>query len=189
MSEAARTVSYEEYLRIADSEEGFVEYQDGLVVVMSATTVAHTRIVSQLIELVRGRLRGGACTALTTGLKIRVEATNRTLVPDVTIVCGPLERSTKDAQAIVNPTILFEVLSPTTEDYDQGPKFHHYRRLTSLREYVVVAQDRRWVRIARRAGDLWAFDDVEPLRDVRLESLEVTLTFDEIYGDALGVIV
>lgn len=186
---AARTLTYGEYLALSASEEGLFEFHDGTAVLMVAPSTEHARIAGRLVELLRASLGERPCTALPSGLKVRVEATNRTLLPDVTVVCGPLARSTIDPQAITNPIVIVEVLSKATEDYDQGPKFHQYRRLATLREYVVVAQDRRSVSIARRAGDLWSFEDLSGQATLRLSSLDIELSLDAIYCDALGNIV
>ncbi len=184
----ARELTYDEYLALCASEEGLFEFHDGTAVLMTAPSTEHARLAGRLVELLRAHLGDRTCTALPPGLKVRVEATNRTLLPDVTVVCGPLERSPVDAQAVTNPTVLIEILSPSTEAYDQGLKFHQYRRLRSLHEYVVVAQDRRFVSVSRRAGDLWAFEDLAGGDTLRLPSIGVELAVDSIYRDALGAI-
>ncbi len=185
---ATRELDYREYLALCEAEDGLFEFHDGRVVAMVAPTPEHARLVGRLVELLRARLSDRECTALPSGLKVRIEATNRTLVPDVTVVCGPLERSETDPQAAVNAKVVFEVLSPSTEAYDQGPKFHQYRRLDALEEYVVVAQDRRLVSVSRRVGDLWSFVDRAGGERVELRSLGVELSVDELYQDGLGVI-
>lgn len=188
MASVAETLSYEEYLALTDRDEGRWEFHDGVIVAMVAPSPEHARIVGQLVRLL-GRPGKTPCAALPSGLKVRIESTNRTLIPDVTVVCGAIERSEVDEHAVTNPTTIVEVLSPSTEAYDQGPKLHQYRRIPSLREYVVIAQDRRFASICRRVGDLWAFEDVEAGGTVRLEGLAIELPLDEVYRDGLGVIV
>ncbi len=189
MGEPARQISYQEYLALCASEAEMFEYHDGVAVAMVAPSPGHARIAGRLVEALRAHLGARPCTALPAGLKVRVEATNRTLLPDVTVVCGPLHRSTVDPQAITNPLVVLEVLSPGTEDYDQGPKFHHYRRIPSLREYVIVAQDRRFVSVARRTGDIsWAFDDLDGDGVLALDSIELSIDVASLYRDALGPI-
>ena len=188
MGAGAEQLSYSQYLALAESTDDVLEYHDGVVVAMVAPSPAHARIVGQILRVL-DRHNTSDCGALPPGLKVRIEATNRTLVPDVTVVCGKLEYSALDKHAITNPTAVFEVLSPSTEAYDQGPKLHQYRRLASLREYVVVAQDRRFASICRRVGDLWAFEDVEAGGVLKLESLGLELALDDLYRDTFGVIV
>lgn len=179
--------SYPQYLALVESADGPLEYHDGEVVAMAAPSPEHARIVAQLVRLVHPG-EGRPCAALPAGLKVRVEATNRTLMPDVTVVCGALERSPIDPHAITNPVVLFEVLSPSTEGNDLGAKFHQYRRLPTLQEYIVVAQHRRFAWVSRRAGDLWAFEDVGPGARLQLPSIDLQLPLDAIYRDALGII-
>jgi Uma2 family endonuclease len=181
-------LSYAQYLELEASTDEALEYHDGTVVAMVAPSYEHARIVSQLVHLLRLHNKS-ACVVLASGLKIRVEATNRTLVPDVTVVCGEALRSEFDKHAITNPVIIFEVLSPSTEGYDQGVKLHQYRRIPSLREYVIVAQDRRFAALYRRVGDLWQLEDVEAGGTLKLEGLGVELRVDDVYRDDVGAIV
>src|SRR5690606_4111038 len=118
MGTVAERLTYEQYLVLAESSEDMFEFHDGRVVAMVAPSPEHARIVGRLVELLRRPSKPG-CGALPTGLKVRVEATNRTLIPDVTVACAPLEYSKVDPQALCNPVVICEVLSPSTEDYDQ----------------------------------------------------------------------
>ncbi|MFO7563154.1 MAG: Uma2 family endonuclease [Enhygromyxa sp.] len=190
MSAAAehQKVSYAQYLELAESTDDRLEYHDGVVVAMVAPSYEHARIVSQLVRLISSRNKSG-CEALASGLKIRIESDNRTLIPDVSVVCGDAQRSEVDRHAITNPVAVFEVLSPSTANYDRGSKLHLYRRIPGLREYVIVAQDRRFASVCRRVGDLWAFEDVEAGGMMKLESLGVEIPLDEVYRDALGEII
>lgn len=181
-------VAYSQYLTLAAATDEALEYHDGAVVAMVAPSYEHARIVSQLVHSLRLHNKT-ACAVLASGLKIRVEATNRTLIPDVTVVCGDAERSGIDKHAIVNPVIIFEVLSPSTEGYDQGVKLHQYRRIPSLREYVIMAQDRRFAAVYRRVGDLWQLEDVETGEVLKLEGLSIELALDDLYRDDVGDIV
>jgi Uma2 family endonuclease len=183
-------ISYEQYLALAESTDDVLEYHDGEVVAMVAPGIEHARIVGQLVHLLRLRLpEKSACAVVPAGLKIRVETINRTLIPDVTVVCSEAQRSQLDRHALVNPVIVFEVLSPSTEAYDQGIKVQHYRRIPSLRECVIVAQERRFAVVYRRVGDVWQIRDVEADGILELESLGIEFPLSDIYRDALGEIV
>lgn len=183
--------SYEQYLALAETSDDLLEYHDGVVVAIVAPSFTHARILGRLhAELVVWlRARTSTCLVYGAGLKIRVESTNGTLLPDLTVVCGPTERSDVDPQAVSNLRVLLEVLSPGTEDYDLGRKAQQYRRIASLREYVMVAQDRRFASIYRRSGDLWVLQDIEADGLLKLESLEFELPLAAFYSDANGVIV
>lgn len=177
--------TYPEYLARASTSDVPLEYHDGAVLAVGAPTTGHARLCARVAELLSVALQDRPCVALPAGLKVRVEATNRTLLPDLTVVCGELVRSDTDHDAVVNPVLVVEVLSPTTEDDDRGTKFHHYRRLATLQEYVLVAQSAQWVSVARRSGDLWQFDDVTS-GELRLNSIDATLSLSDLYTDALG---
>ena len=181
-------VSYQEYLARAAVSENPLEFHDGLILAVGAPTTEHARLCARVAELVKTALKDRPCLALPAGLKVRIEATNRTLLPDLTVVCGELARSATDDDAVVNPVLVVAVLSPTTEDYDRGTKFHHFRRLTTLQEYVLVAQSNRHVTVARRSGDLWQFDDITA-GELALSSIDATLALSDLYTDALGHIV
>ena len=117
----------------------------------------------------------GATIALATGLAT---------YPDVTIVCGPRELDPEDANTVVNPTVLVEVLSPSTEDYDRGEKRLHYQALASLEEYVLVAQDRRAVHVFRRRGEEFVEASYGAGESVELASVGATIAVDELYESA-----
>lgn len=184
MEAVARTVGYDEFLRMEAESEDRLEFHDGVVVAMVAPSIAHQRICGRLYSVLESTRGAGHCRPIQ-GVKVRVEATNRTLVPDVVVVCGSIEASARDPGAVTNPRLIVEVLSPSTEDYDLGKKFAHYRRLPTLAEYVTVAQDRRFVTVARRVGDLWRFDESEG-PSIALESVEIALDFDGVYVDGFG---
>lgn len=98
-------------------------------------------------------LRGGPCRAITNDLRIRVAATRLNTYPDIVIICGEAEPTDDALDTLLNPTILIEVFSPTTEAYDRGEKWAHYQRLPSLREYLLVAQNAPRVEHYVRQGD------------------------------------
>ena len=100
-----------------------------------------------------------------------------------------VERDPDDAHAVVNPTVIIEVLSDTTAESDRGDKFADYRRLRALREYVLVSQRERRIDVYRRDGRRWHLDEFGPGERVVLESIDVTLAVDDVYVDGLGAIV
>ena len=106
-------------------------------------------------------------------------------MPDVTVVCGSVERAADESEGVTNQIVVVEVLSPTTTDYDRGTKFRHYRWLPSLREYVIVAQDEPLVDVWRRDAG-WALEESTAGGRVRLLSLDVELAVDDVYRDPLA---
>ena len=116
-------------------------------------------------------------------MRVRIDETDRATYPDVSVVCGPRVVSPEDPHAIVNPTVIVEVLSDGTETNDRNDKFAHYRRLASLAEYVLVSQSERRIEVYRRTPEGWLLTDAGPGAQIRLHSLDVTLDVDAVYFD------
>jgi Uma2 family endonuclease len=117
-------------------------------------------------------------------MRVKVEATGLYTYPDVVAVCGERRLERRGTDTLLNPTLIFEVLSPTTESYDRGRKFENYRQIESLREYVLIAQDEARVQCYRRQADgTWIFAEASG-RDgsLRLTSVEATLSLAEVYS-------
>jgi len=119
-------------------------------------------------------------------LKLRIDATKRSTYADVVVVCGPERYSEIDPNAVTNPTIIVEVLSPSTEAADRGDKWHHYQRLASLREYVLASPGQPCVEVFRREGDEWILRTSGAGGVVELPSSGVSISVDAIYADPRG---
>lgn len=177
-------LSPEEYLAFDRSADGKSEYLDGEMFAMSGGSHAHSLIAVNLARELSGALRERPCRVFGSDLRVVVEATGLYTYPDLSIVCGKPDFGPDDPKdTLRNPTLLIEVLSPSTENYDRSKKFEHYRAIPSLREYVVVAQDRAFVeRLLRRDDGVWEFTEFRGLdASITLASIGVTLPFAEIY--------
>jgi Uma2 family endonuclease len=120
-------------------------------------------------------------------LRVRVESTGLTTYPDVSVVCGKLETASEDALAVVNPTVLIEVLSDSSEAYDRGEKFAHYRRIPSLREYVLLSQREPRIEVHRlNASGHWELHEALAGESIELASLGCRIAVDEVYRDPLA---
>jgi len=188
---ALATYSYEAYLALeSDSEQKF-EYHDGFIRAMAGGTPEHGLIAGNFIGTVNQELRksGKNCATFTSDVRIHLAATNRTFYPDASIVCGEFERSEVDPQALVNPLLILEVLSESTEPFDRGVKFTHYRKLPSLREYVLISQTDAWVdTYYRREDDLWEIRTIQGLSaQVALKSIGGTISMQDIYRLVPGI--
>ena len=175
-------ISEDQYLVREPEAEYKSEYRQGRMVAMSGASRAHGRIASNIHGEFHGLLKGTPCQAFTSDTRVRVAAARFYTYPDVSVVCGTPVFDDPKRGTLLNPTLLVEVLSPATEAYDRGEKFGHYKRLDSLREYVLVRQDRVCVEIFRRgvgnqweggihthANDIVSFSSVGvhmPLRDI-----------------------
>jgi Uma2 family endonuclease len=179
-------MSYEEYLALERASHQKHEYLRGEVFAMAGGTLEHGRLASKVSWLIRNGVADRPCEAYSSDAKVRVEATDLTTYPDVTVICGRLERSSLDPEAAVNPVVLVEVLSDSTEAYDRGEKFAHYRRLPTLHEYLLVSQRAARLELFRKnANGSWELHEAGPGEVLELRSLDVKLAVDEVFESAL----
>ena len=188
MATAALTrYSPEEYLAMERGAETRSEYVDGRIVAMVGAQRPHIVIVANLALEFGVSLRETPCEIYSTEMKVKVEPSGRYVYPDLCVSCDP-EFEDGTADVLLNPLLIVEVLSDSTESYDRGEKFFHYRRITSLREYVLVSQKRCLVERYVRDGDFWRFESLDdPDASLVLTSVEVEIPLRRIYIKALEI--
>ena len=176
-------MTYAEYLVAEEASETKHEYLRGEVFAMAGTTFEHALIASNLSRAIGNRL-AGPCVVVGSDARVRIVETDRATYPDLMIVCGPRHAASEDRHGTVNPTVIVEVLSDSTERDDRGEKFAHYRQISSLREYVLVAQKEARVEVfTREAGDsaVWRFSEAVGEGIVRFASVDVVVPLEEVY--------
>jgi len=175
----------EEYLALERSAEYKSELVNGQIYAMSGASREHNLIAGNVFGELRSQLKGKPCEAYTSDMRVRVSDTGMYTYPDVTVACGEPRFEDDHVDTLLNPTVIVEVLSPSTEAYDRGEKFAHYRRLASLSDYVLVSQDKARVEhFARHPGDpsLWEFAEISGLDGVlRLASIACEVTLRDVY--------
>jgi Uma2 family endonuclease len=186
---ARRRATYAEYVAIANDSSVKYEYISGELVAMAGGTVAHARLISRVSSALDRALEGTPCIVLPSDMRVRIRAADRATYPDVFVVCGPPEQDADDDHAVVNPTVIVEVLSDSSNESDRTDKFAAYRRIGSLREYVLVSQRERRIEVYRRDGRRWLLDEYGAGERLQLESIAVELVVDEVYVDRVGPIV
>ncbi len=169
--------SYDDYLSALAMSELKLEYLNGEIFAMAGGTPEHGMIAANVIQILGSRLPPD-CRVMTSDVKIHIEATGLSTFPDVSVVCGEIKRAAKDQNAVVNPRILVEVLSPSTEEYDRGEKLRHYQHITSLELLIFVAHDARRMTSVRRDGAGWLSTD-HTTELLLLESQ--TIQVDDVY--------
>lgn len=173
----------EDYYALIDAGDTKAEWVNGEIYVMSGGTAAHAAVPMSLGRVLGNRLLGRPCAVFSSDLMVLVEETDLHAFPDLTVVCGPLKRSARRKNLIINPTLLVEVLSPSSESYDRDVKFQHYRRIPSLQEYVIVRADRPHIEVYRRVADGWLFQEFSGLEaSCPLPSLGVDLPLSEVFA-------
>ncbi|MBL8921177.1 MAG: Uma2 family endonuclease [Myxococcaceae bacterium] len=175
--------SYPDYLAQERASAHKHEYLRGDVWAMAGGTPEPGRLAMSMGAVLRAALKGKPCVVYSSDVRVRIEATDRSTYPDASVVCGPEQHASDDAEAITNPVVLIEVLSPNTERSDRGEKFAHYQRLSSLQEYVLVSQEAPRVEVFRRQGESWLLTIHERGASVTLPSIGATFTVDEVYFD------
>lgn len=174
--------TYDEYRRFERDSNVKHEYLDGQILAMAGRSPEHATLAAALITELGRQLASGPCHMFTSDLRIRVVATGLATYPDVTVICGDLERDPDDRNNAVNPTLLIEVSSPSTEHYDRGAKAEHYRRIPSLREYVIVSQKERRIEVWRPdQGDGWHVEIAKRGGRLELGAIGVVLDVDVVY--------
>lgn len=150
--------TYAEYLSALEVSELRLEYLDGEIFAMAGGSPEHGMIAARIIQRLGATLPSG-CRVMTSDVKVRIAATGLSTFPDVSVVCGELLRAAGDANAIVNPVLLVEVLSPSTADYDCGEKLRHYQQIESLQTVLLVAHDAQRITAVRRQAGGWLTSD------------------------------
>lgn len=176
--------TYADYLAAEQASDLRHEYLRGAIIAMAGGTPEHAALALAVGAELRALLRGKPCRVYGPDLRVRIDATDLSTYPDATVVCGTPRFSVMDPHAIVNPALIVEVLSDSTEAYDRGQKFAHYRRLDSLREFLLVSQRETRLELFRRADDgSWRLVEAEKGESLSIDSLNVTLRTDDVYSD------
>jgi len=160
------------------------EFFDGEVFAMSGGTAQHSQIAANFISALHGKLKNGKCVVYTSDLRLKVEATGLITYPDASVVCGPLQFAENTDDTIVNPTLIAEVLSDSSEAYDRGKKFENYRQMPLPREYLLISQkEPRIEQFIRQTDGSWVLREAAGLETtLRLPSLDVTLALSEVFA-------
>jgi Uma2 family endonuclease len=176
------SLSPKEYLAIERQAETRSEYLGGEMLATAGGSYAHNVIVGNLIGEIRQQLKGRPCTVCPGGQRVLVPEVSYTY-PDIVVVCGDPRFEDKHFDTLLNPVLIVEIVSPTTEAYDRGKKFHLYQKIESLVEYVLVAQDENRVeRFLRRENNQWLLTPSMGLEStVSLTSIQCALPLAEVY--------
>ncbi|HAA12639.1 MAG TPA: Uma2 family endonuclease [Cytophagales bacterium] len=179
-------MTVEEYLTLERETQTKYEYHAGWVTAQAGGSVSHAKLSSRVGRSLGNALeeKGADCEVYNSDAKLAIPTMDSYVYPDVMVVCGPEETSEENRDAITNPIVLVEVLSPSTEAYDRGEKFEKYRKIPSLQEYVLILQDKPAVEVYTRLAEenSWRFTTVSGLEEeVTLVSLGVTISLAWLY--------
>ncbi|MBL8152650.1 MAG: Uma2 family endonuclease [Anaerolineae bacterium] len=172
----------DEYLAFERGSDARHEYFNGEIYAMSGASRQHNLITANLSRNLGNQLEDRPCEVYQSDMRVKVSATGLYTYPDIVVVCGEPELEDLHLDTLLNPTLLIEVMSPSTERYDRGRKSEQYRRIDSLQEYLLVAQDRPHVEQYWRQTQGWLFQDVAGLdSQISLASIGCTLSLQAVY--------
>jgi Uma2 family endonuclease len=176
-------VTLEEYLAFERQSECKNEYWNGQIFAMSGGSSAHSLIAGNLADSLRRPLRKKGCLVYGSDMRVRTSASGVYTYPDVSAVCGKPKFATRTEDTLLNPVLLAEVLSPSTERYDRVGKFALYSDIATLREYLLISSDKVCVeRSFRRPGGKWQLTQATSLKDsIRLASVPAILKLKDLY--------
>jgi Uma2 family endonuclease len=171
-----------EYLAAERRAASKSEYINGVVYALAGASRVHNLIVVNTCAELRAQLRGRPCEVYVSDMRVKVESTGMYTYPDVVGLCEQPRFEDGEVDTLLNPAVIIDVVSPSTESYDRGGKFAHYRRIDSLREYVLIAQEVQRIDHYRRDGDTWVLTEVsDPETPLLISSLSCTLRLADIY--------
>ncbi len=178
-----RKLTAEEYLAIERLAEFKSEFYRGEMFAMAGASTAHSLIQANLIWRLSERLAGTPCRAMGSDQRVHISITGLYTYPDVVVFCHPPQYLDAHSDTLLNPKVLFEILSDSSEEYDRGTKAHHYLKIESLREFVLVSQKQPLVQVYQRLdnGD-WLLHEESTLGgSLSLESIGIVVPLSEIY--------
>ena len=185
-AEPRRKYTLEEYFDLEMSSDARHEYWNGEIFSMSGVSASHAQIEVNLIALLRTKLRGRPCRVFPANMRIHVPTLPPYRYADLSAVCGqPVFEKTSGVDVLTNPVLIVEVLSDTTEAYDRGDKFTHYKSIDSLREYLLIAQHRPHITQYFKQDDgSWSYREVNELpAGLMLPSVDCALELSDVYQD------
>ncbi len=182
LSDADRVLSETEYLAFERDNDIRHEFLNGQVYAMSGASRAHNLICTNLVAALHPQLQGAPCEIYQSDMRVKIAPLYA--YPDIAVVCDPPQFADDLFDTLLNPLLLVEVLSPSTEGFDRGAKFQLYREIEALREYLLIAQDKpRIERYFRQANGLWVLHDTVGLAaSLSLESLPAQLKLTDLYA-------
>jgi len=176
-------LSEEQYLEIERKAEFRHQFYDGIMYAMSGGSPSHAFLIAALSREFGNAFKKRPCQVATSDLRVRVSRGGLYTYPDVIVICGDLKFADDQKDTLTNPTLLIEVLSPSTEAYDRGFKTEQYRKIESLREYALVSQTRPHIEVFTKAADgRWTLSEFTGLDTTcKFESVDLSIPLAEIY--------
>ncbi len=172
----------EEYLAFERKATTKHEYVNGHIIAMSGASFAHNFITTNVATHLSVQLMDSECRVATSDMRVKAIQTESYFYPDVVVVCGDPRAEDDTFDTLLNPTLIVEILSPSTETYDKGEKFEHYQQIASLKDYILISQDKVHVEHYCRQGTEWLQTEFVELEDVlSLHAIDCKLRLQDVY--------
>jgi Uma2 family endonuclease len=173
----------DQYLAQERSAEFKSEFINGEIFAMAGASREHNQISSNIVASLSVQLQDKPCSAYSSDMKVKIDRANKYTYPDIVTACDPQRFEDEHSDVLLNPTVIMEILSDSTEAYDRGLKFFHYQRLDSLREYLLISQKSCHVeKYERQAENQWVYSEFHQLEDaVNIHTLNCILSLKDIY--------
>jgi Uma2 family endonuclease len=173
----------EEYLAFERAGADKHEYVDGKIYALAGSSEAHNLIISNVITLLNTQLRRRPCKVYPSDMRLRIPQTRRYVYPDISVVCGTALFDDQENDILLNPVVLFEVLSESTEMKDRGWKFHQYQKIENLQEYILIAQNCMQVEhFVNQGAGYWLFTTYTASdSNLALKAIDCTLALADVY--------
>ena len=188
-AEAQRRWSWEEYLTHERESETKSEFLNGEIFALSGASRKHNLAAWNLVAALSPQIKQRGCEGYAGDMRVRIPATGLGTYPDLVVVCDEPRFEDDKEDTLLNPTLIIEVLSPSTEDYDHGKKFAHYRSLPSLQVYVLVAQEEVHVELfERQRDDRWVLSETRDVGEtLELPVIGASLALADVYDRVPGI--
>jgi Uma2 family endonuclease len=175
----------EEYLEMENASTEKHEYYKGEIFAMSGAKLNHNKISSNTQFALRSKLKGKPCKPYGSDLRVYIDSNSLFTYPDISIVCGKVETKNNDEFNVLNPTVIIEILSSSTKNYDRGDKFKLYRDISSLKEYVLIDSEMIGVEIFRlNANRHWELEEYNSINnELYIQAIDTTILLADIYED------
>ncbi|MBF0259095.1 MAG: Uma2 family endonuclease [Desulfamplus sp.] len=177
-------ITPKEYLEFEKTSETRHEYFDGEIFAMVGATLNHNQISGNIFGELRNQLKQSPCRAFVNDLRVKVQEIDKYTYPDIVVACGDIELEKEiGMETLINPLVIIEVLSDSTEAYDRGIKFQHYRLISSLKEYILVSQHSCLVeKFVRSNGEKWLYSTYEEMdKTMIIEAVQCEIALSEVY--------
>ena len=183
LATTSKVISSEEYLSIERVAKEKHELHEGQVVAMAGASIPHNRVVRNFLVNVGSFLRGKSCEVFPSDLRVYVPTADSFTYPDATIVCGKADTIDNQFDTVTNPSVIIEVMSKSTEQYDRGTKFFYYMQIPSLKEYILISSSVFYIQKAKRQNDgSWKFSETSYLEDeLSIDCIDHKIPIKDLY--------